>query len=458
MILPTIPEDIEWVDSIDLHHFEPKRIAQSLKEMQFALSLHPCTACGTYERDATKMRLLGGPLRRDESLGDYELSLRCPNCRGWRRLMVWSVPDPRVRHGLDELNGPLPSNILQPMEFLGEIDRLLPAIAEHPQDQGYKEWFHSMQSLRRAILCANELAKFLPPGASKIPDDLLYPESADHQRSHPIRYSASYISSLQKQLAELFARYQADVPRYKAQRAAEEPPPRLRVGEFSDESIRAHRAWKARGMVGDGRMTLKHLRIQDVGLPHLDGVIWEDVSLLHVRGLTTIFERAELTQTIWVECSIENTHFEDARISLSKFERCAMQVSHFTNSIAVDCRLEACLMTRSNWRGAHWTLVTFVESDLTNATFDNAVFKSCSFRAHSLAATTSFGGHLATTAGSRFEDCDFRDTRWLGRDLSHATFVRCQLAGATGRPVAHEGLVLEDCDVTREQLLAMLAA
>jgi fluoroquinolone resistance protein len=457
MILPTIPEDIEWADVIDLRPFEPRRIAQSLKEMQFALSLHPCAVCGAPERDPLKMDFRGGTFLSDETLGEFRIYLQCPQCRGWRSLISWTVANPYVRHAKDELNGPLPSNILQPMEFLGEIDRLVPAIAEHPQEQGYKEWSDSMQSLRRAILCANELAKFLPPGASKIPDDLLYPESADHQRSHPDRYSASYISSLQKQLAELFARYQTDLPRYKAQRAAEEPPPKLRVGEFTEQSVRAHRAWEARGMVGEGRMVLKNHNITDIRLPVMEGFSWEGVSISRARGKLSGFIKAELIETTWSECALEGVTLDEASLIDTTFVSCNMQIAHFARSKALRCRFERCLMDRSLLEGCQWERVELVECEVYDLNFRGASLKHCSFRGQHLCGTKSFG-HLAKTAGARFEDCDFRDTRWLGRDLSHATFVRCQLAGATGRPVAHEGLVLEDCDVTREQLLAMLAA
>jgi uncharacterized protein YjbI with pentapeptide repeats len=455
MILPTIPEDIEWADVIDLRPFEPRRIAQSLKEMQFALSLHPCAICGAPERDPLKMDFRGGTFLSDETLGEFRIYLQCPQCRGWRSLISWTVAKPYVRHAKDELNGPLPSNILQPMEFLGEIDRLLPAIAEHPHEQGYKEWSDSMQSLRRAILCANELAKFLPPGASKIPDDLLYPESADHQRSHPIRYSASYISSLQKQLAELFARYQADLPRYKAQRAAEEPPPKLRVGEFTEQSVRAHRAWEARGMVGEGRLVLKNQDIHDIRLPNIGGFCWEGVSIKRARAKLFNFVKAELIDTTWSECSIVAVQFNEAELVNTRFEGCAMQFVSFARSRASHCKFERCAMDCARLENCQWEHVELMDCEVYDLTFRGALLKHCSFRGQQLGGTRKHG-HLATTAGSRFEDCDFRDTRWLGRDLSHATFVRCQLAGATGRPVAHEGLVLEDCDVTREQLLAML--
>ena len=43
-----------------------------------------------------------------------------------------------------------------------------------------------------------------------------------------------------------------------------------------------------------------------------------------------------------------------------------------------------------------------------------------------------------------FEDCDLRFTRWDGRDVSGATFVRCKLHGISGVPVGMENVHVED--------------
>ncbi len=55
-----------------------------------------------------------------------------------------------------------------------------------------------------------------------------------------------------------------------------------------------------------------------------------------------------------------------------------------------------------------------------------------------------------TTKGARFIDCDLRNTRWDGRDLAGATFVRCKVDGISGKPRSLADMVIEMPDLSTD--------
>ena len=73
-------------------------------------------------------------------------------------------------------------------------------------------------------------------------------------------------------------------------------------------------------------------------------------------------------------------------------------------------------------------------------------FSGCTFRKADFRLITQ--GIKCTTRGAVFEDCDLRLTRWDGRDLTGATFIRCKLAGITGVPAAVANVRIEDPDLS----------
>jgi uncharacterized protein YjbI with pentapeptide repeats len=140
-------------------------------------------------------------------------------------------------------------------------------------------------------------------------------------------------------------------------------------------------------------------------------------------------------------------HLEDSYLNLVSF--IGAKVTH--------CAFTNCEMFRSKWVNAVVHETTFRRTKLHDARFDGATFTHCTFSGNYIGVTVQFS-ELATTLGARFEDCDFRETGWHQRDLSGATFARCQFAGSGQMPRAWDGLVLEDCDMSRDEFLAMLAA
>ncbi len=191
-------------------------------------------------------------------------------------------------------------------------------------------------------------------------------------------------------------------------------------------------------------------------LPALPGARWDDIVLFDVDANRTSFEGAEMRQVTWEESRLAMARFEQALLTKAHFFECDMLGARFYSMHLEEGLFEACVLERTIWTGARCDRATFLRCELLDMRLDDAVFTRCDFRGHSLGATEAFA-YLATTKNARFEDCDFRNTDWLGRDLSYATFVRCKLEGASGRPRESEGVTLEDCDVTANELRKMLA-
>jgi hypothetical protein len=87
-------------NEIDLTTYEPKRLARSITEMEFALSLRPCIACNSFERDPIKFKCFGpvahaGP-KWQQLPKKYGVRCECPQCGAERRLLSWTVDNPEV--------------------------------------------------------------------------------------------------------------------------------------------------------------------------------------------------------------------------------------------------------------------------------------------------------------------------------------------------------------------------
>ena len=83
-----------------------------------------------------------------------------------------------------------------------------------------------------------------------------------------------------------------------------------------------------------------------------------------------------------------------------------------------------------------------------NAWLDAGQFRGCTFRKADFHRLTD--GIKCTTRGAVFEDCDLRFTRWEGRNLDGATFIRCKLAGITGKAASMKNVRIEACDLSPE--------
>jgi uncharacterized protein YjbI with pentapeptide repeats len=447
------PENIIAVDLV-----RPRRLAQTLDEMEFALSLRPCGTCGEFQRDPMQFHSTGPAYDETRELIQYWTECLCPGCGSKRQLVSWTVPNPRVGTHRFQLVGASPSQLIEPWQFMAELDRLSPLLHSAPCTLSFEPFDISYYALQRALTCAIELRKFVVPGQPHLLKSEYTDAGRAHRAAHPHRYTATAVQVSHDFLTALYETHMVEIPRIVKESEAAAGPPKVRVGSMDRETVRAHRAWVDRGNVGDGRLILKHQRVKEQPLPgSLLGTQWVGVVLDHVSASYSRLNGSELEQCTFIANRMEGTSLDRCTLLHCTFEDSYLNLISFLEAKIDDCVFTDCEMFRSKWVDAVVRGTTFHHTLLHDARFDGATFTHCTFSGNYIGTTEQFGD-LATTAGARFEDCDFRETGWHGRDLTGATFVRCQFAGSGGSPRAHDGLVLEDCDMSREEFLTMLAA
>jgi uncharacterized protein YjbI with pentapeptide repeats len=448
------PENIIAVDLV-----RPRRIAQTTREMAFALSLRPCGTCGEFQRDPMQFRSTGPAYDETREHVQYWTECLCPGCGSKRQLVSWTVPNPSVGSLRFHLIGAVHSQIIEPWQFMSELDRLGPMLHSTPADLSWQPYRVSLRALERALTCAIELRKFVVPGQS----DLLESEYTDagraHRAAHPDRYTATTVQASHDFLTALYETHMVEIPRIVKESEAAAGPPKIRVGDLNRDTIRAHNEWLARGKVGSGQLGLAHQRFRDKTLYgntlldiRFEHVVFEKTNLNY-----TSFDKSELFTVEFIECALQSAKFITSSVEHSTFAGCNINLADFARASISDCLVRDSELARSNWKDAKVKRSSFERVLFHDAILNDVEMRACNLRGNFIGATKQFGD-LATTVGARFEDCDFRETGWHGRDLSGATFVRCQFAGSGGSPRAHVGLVLDDCDMSREEFLAMLAA
>jgi len=187
--------------------------ARSILEMQFAASLEPCPRCGT-RIGAQELSLAG----QDDA---WALTGDCPTCALPRAFTFRSYGDPLTGPApRDEVGGPAPSEIISPRRWIDEIERLRPLVQDDPTQLDIDAWTASRDANRRTLVCVNELRKFVPAGAERIPDEVL----AEGERADAIarreRYAVAWMTSVRERCLQTRARYIADMPRIEARMVA----------------------------------------------------------------------------------------------------------------------------------------------------------------------------------------------------------------------------------------------
>jgi len=132
--------------------------ARTRDEAQLYLDLHPCERCGSIDV-AWESALVSaeGALARSY-FG------RCPGC-GVEREVVFRLPDVRTQKNAADLvhfGGPEPSELLDPGEWLWVADL---SAANVPVDGGLA----ARRALAIAAAAMDEILKFVPPGADRVP-------------------------------------------------------------------------------------------------------------------------------------------------------------------------------------------------------------------------------------------------------------------------------------------------
>jgi uncharacterized protein YjbI with pentapeptide repeats len=436
---------------IQLMPIEPRRVAQSISEMEFALSLVPCGTCGTYEINMRKYKSTGRPNRNPEELSSFGVECHCPKCGQRRQLISWTVHDPQIDLDFYQLTSNGPSNIIEPWQLMAELDRIDETIARDPSRLTYRQWAPACAFLTRALTCAAELQKFAVAGQRKIVVKEYTERGRAHRTAHHERYFTIACNTKLRELTALDDAYNAEMPRINA----EAGPPKVSVGEFSFTTIRAHEEWLKRGRQGEGRIILKHQKFEDKKLSSMEWAEVEDVAFQKSNAYGRRMIGISMTDVTFDLSYIQAVNLTGAVLRNVTVRESNANVVYFNEAKMTGCHFEDTELAITRWHRAVVEKSTFVRCMFTDARFADATFRHCDFQGNFMG--TGAYAEQATTAGARFEDCDFSRTGWKGRDLSGATFVRCKFAGAGGSPRAHANLVLLDCDMSVDELLAMLA-
>jgi hypothetical protein len=289
--------------------------------------------------------------------------------------------------------------------LLDELERLRSVLDIVPSTLDVETYLPMERLNTHGLTCANELLKFFVDDETAIPDRLLTPERLADKRRRPDQYTRAYITEMQKAFLAMDAAFKADAPRFSIEYRKLHPAP---VGELSRDTLLAHEKWWRGGRVGPPPLTLKHQKFQKLRDLGFEGCDLEDIVFDHCFAACVQFVAASLKQVTFLKCNLQGTSITDAKIE---------------NTVVEDSWLTRCMFTPGTHMGAPQKYL-----------------------------------HAGQTNGAVFEDCDLRGVKLDGRDLSGATFIRCKLAGATGAPRASEGLVLQDCDLSRDEFLAALTA
>lgn len=390
--------------------------ARTVEEMRFAAGLEPCPRCGS--------RTLGTMDVRNNGRS-WSLTGKCPSCGAPRTFEFTATSDPtHARIGRYDL-GASKSDAITPAQFLSVFDEAIARVPENPNALEPDLRAVADEELRRALICVSELMKLLPLGANSIPG------------ASDTRLTRSWLSAEYKRLRMLAGRYAAP-------------------SSISDAALAAHHAYVNNGAKGKGQLVLdgrqlvrelygavdltfveiarSNLTAIDLAEARLERALLEQDVLTFANVRAANFVSAVIRGGVWTSVNASSAKFNDAELTGVDFSR-----SDFEGSLWYDARVSEC---------------RFDGVRFGSAVFDRASFQKCSFLDASFALFTSTPE--PTSDRAQFTDCDLRNSDWSGRNLRGTTFLRCKLAGSTGKPASTDGLVLTDCDVDKTTFVAQL--
>jgi uncharacterized protein YjbI with pentapeptide repeats len=414
--------------------------ARSGTEMLFAASLLPCPHCKSM--DAPTMELVG-------SGTSWSVTGTCPRCNNTRSHAWTTEANPlQAKVGLRQLGDERPSAIIRVGQFMWELDRLLPLLRETPGALLPLEWRASVAAMERATVVLNELLKFVPAGMQIIPDTKLNDAERADRTSRGERYQKKWLEGERARVTALRAAYDVDAPRIWALEKPGEPV--AARGALDRASMTEHAAWLKTGRRGVGRLDVvgfdgKSLRF---GGADLSGARLERVTLDQAVIDSVVLSDAELVDLSARGAVATSLKLRSARLVRGTFDGAQLAIAAFEGASIDETTFEGANLERTTWANAIVVAASFDEANLGNAWLDGGRFRGCTFRKADFRLITQ--GIRCTTRGAVFEDCDLRDTRWDGRDLSGATFIRCKLDGITGIPSALANVKIEDPDLSAD--------
>lgn len=428
---------------------EPRRVADNPAELLYLFEMVPCQRCGTRSSGT-----FDDWIREN---GDPRLTTyieKCKSCgclrhvKGWVRNGHPSAPRYTVT-----LAGP--SQVIEPREFLDEITRVSPVLDLDPAKLSVEEWIMRERESTHGLTCANELVKFLIESENSIPNRLLTPEGLADKKGRPEQYTRAYVTEMQKAFLAMDVAFKADAKRFGVEYEKVYPPA---MGELSRDTLMAQDQWWRSGRVGPPPLTLKHQKFQKLRDRGFAGCDLDDIVFDHCFAAYVNFKEAKLKDVKFLTCNVQSSMIERANL-----EGVIVEDSWLHRLDSDGARVNRSRFVRTSFALASldsslWEDVAFEQCDFLATGFVGTTLRRCTFTPGTYMGINEEWKLLGKTNGAIFEDCDLREVKLHGRDLSGATFTRCKLAGATGAPRAAEGLVLQDCDLSRDKFLSALAA
>jgi hypothetical protein len=200
---------------IDLTEHQPRRLARTTYEVQFAMTLIPCARCGFFDRDATRFR----PTRSSiDATPAYQVEGACPTCAELKTLICWAlVPSPGSKPlPVFQLGGLEPSQIIEPWRLMEEIERLWKECPHAPASLTTLQLQQHIGSVERLATCANELRKFVAMNQ----ETLIATEYSDvgkrYRFEHSPQYQAFAVQAMHSDVYVLFTAYRNEGTRREA--------------------------------------------------------------------------------------------------------------------------------------------------------------------------------------------------------------------------------------------------
>lgn len=399
---------------------------RSLAEIEFVAGMAPCEACG--DSRPIDWKIGGG--------GDtWIASAVCPRCASLREFAFATAED------LADIDVPFlelgagPSQILEPYDFVREIDRLVPTIALAPDRIADADWYANLAAIDRVRTSLGELLKFAP---GDIPVEALRTPASHLDRAmRPERYQRAWLRDEIAYWDDIAARFTEDARRIFA---ADRTLQKLPRGAFDSSSLAAHERWRETGGAEGVRLDVvtADVNAKIVRDADLAGARLEHVSLAAADLVGSDLAGAELFDVDLQRARIETATFTGARLVRCELAGAIAETTSFAELRAEACDFARALLATSLWTRAKVEDCTFFDADLADAQLDLARFIGCDFRG------ARFAG--AVLAGAMFERCDLRNVDLRGCDLRGTAFVECAFAAAHGEPLAIEGWVVADAD------------
>lgn len=449
-------------------------------EVRFYLEALGCPRCGLRECGFEEGSAIPARYQREhggEARSGWCFDFTCPQCQLRRRLVFFEM-DPRPEHvkkidpvtGYREddfrhLGGWEHSEIIAPHELarelaycaahvISELSLIATPDPERLKDDAVWRSFSGHLCLN-AEKCTRELRKFIPEGAAEVPDKFFVTDDARCMRvEHPEWFRRTDIEATEAMWDRFGEVIDAEAQRRYALQGPEDPKAagawkakelsairakihgdRLPAGiqVLKPAQLDAHAAWLRDGSTGE------RLRWNDSDAPgaklaflELSGAIINGGFFDRADVSSTRLHGAQLTRVRARGANFDHVMLAGSTIAHCDFAEADFALGNLGDASIADTDFSRAQLERTTWYRSKIARCTFAGAALHDAAFDHAELVDCDFRG----ADFSEGKRdiLGTAFETTFIRCDFRDTKWLDRDLWRVRFVDCRFEGSSGPP------------------------